>query len=456
MRRKLLLAGAGALVLVFAFPILNLIFSPDNSKLLPAHGDEVPGWTSAAAVLGKKCVHCHAADAELPFYAKLPLAKGMIAKDVSAGRDAIDLPTELARAGAAPLSEAALAKIEAALASDSMPPFRYVMLHWNHRLSSGDRAALSKWIEGSRAKYFVTPGVADAFASHALQPLPEVTGLDPARVALGDKLFHDPRLSGDDTVSCASCHGLDKGGTDQQQFSTGIRDQVGGINSPTVFNAGFQFVQFWDGRATDLADQAAGPVTNPIEMGAAWPDVLAKLGQDELLAQEFAAIYADGITQANIQDSIATFEGSLVTPSRFDQYLRGDAKALSEAEIKGFEVFTDKGCAKCHVGKVLGGQSFEKMGLEQDYFAGRELTDADKGRFNVTKDEYDQRRFKVPMLRNIARTAPYFHDGATTDLGAAIAVMSKHQLEEGLSQGERAAVLAFLESLTGTFRGKSL
>lgn len=456
MVRKLILAAVGLVVVVLAIPLLNLVIGPDNSKLLPQHGDEVPAWSDAAAVLGKKCVQCHAADADLPFYAKLPVAKKMIADDVAAGREALDMARELARGNAAPVSEAALAKIEYALARNAMPPMRYVLLHWNHRLSDDDRDALKTWIADTRGKYFATQGVAAAFANHALQPLPPVVDLDPAKVALGDKLYHDTRLSGDGTVSCASCHGLDKGGTDQRQFSEGIRGQMGGINSPTVFNAGFQFVQFWDGRAADLVEQAGGPVTNPIEMGAQWPEVLARLAQDELLGQDFAAVYPDGITQANIQDAIATFEKSLVTPSRFDDYLRGNNEALSDAEIHGFELFTAKGCAQCHVGKVLGGQSFEKMGLKKNYFAGRTLADADRGRFNVTKESYDERRFKVPMLRNIARTAPYFHDGSTSELGEAIAVMSSHQLDSPLSQEERDAVLAFLGSLTGAHRGRPL
>ncbi len=456
MRRKLIFGGVVVVVVVLAFPLLNLFLTPDNTKLLPSHGDEVPGWADAAAVMGKKCVHCHAADASLPFYARFPLAKSMIAEDVKAGRNALDMPSELSREGAVPLSEAALAKIEFALARDSMPPFRYVMLHWNHRLSDGDREALRQWISGSRSKYFATTGVGEKFATHALQPLPEVTGLDPARVALGDKLYHDTRLSGDGTVSCASCHGLDTGGCDQQPVSEGIRGQKGPINAPTVFNAGFQFVQFWDGRADDLAEQAGGPVANPKEMGAEWPDVVARLSQDEALVQEFAAAYPDGISQANVQDSIATFEKTLVTPSRFDAYLRGDAKALDEAEIHGFEVFTAKGCAQCHVGKVLGGQSFEKMGLKKDYFAGREQTEVDNGRFNVTKVDYDKHRFKVPMLRNIALTGPYFHDASTNDLGEAIEVMSNLQLEDGLSKADREAVLAFLKSLTGSYRDQPL
>jgi len=456
MKRKLLLILAGVVVLVLALPILNLVLGPDNSKLLPKHGEEVPEWSDASAVLGKKCVHCHAANAELPFYAKLPVAKGMITDDIAAGRDAIDMATELAGGNAAPVSEAALAKIEFALAQDTMPPLRYVLLHWNHRLGGGDRDTLEKWIRETRAKYFATTGVAEAFANHALQPLPPAAALDPAKVALGDKLYHDTRLSGDGTLSCASCHDLGKGGTDQKKVSEGIRGQKGGINAPTVFNAGFQFVQFWDGRAADLVEQAGGPVTNPIEMGAKWPDVLAALGTDEALAQEFAAVYTDGITQANIQDAIATFEQSLVTPSRFDDYLRGNSEALSDAEIRGFELFTSKGCTQCHVGKVLGGQSFEKMGLAKSYFAGRETTDADNGRFNVTEAKYDQRRFKVPMLRNIARTAPYFHDGSTSDLGEAIDTMADKQLDTSLSKEEREAMLAFLQSLTGSFRGQTL
>lgn len=459
-RKTKLLVGipAGIVILVLLLPLSNLVFGPDNTGTLPKRTDGVPGWAEVSAVLGKKCVHCHAESAKVPFYAGLPIAKRMIETDRRMALTVLDMPAELYRKGAVPLSESAMAKLEFALAHDSMPPRRHVALHWNHGLNRREKALLIGWIKTVRARYFQTPGVAKEHATGPLQPLPTVEslGLDAGKVALGKRLFHDPRLSVDDTVSCASCHDLGKGGTDRLRFSVGVKKQVGGINSPTVYNSHFQFVQFWDGRSPDLVDQAGGPVANPVEMGTSWKDVIPKLEKDEELSSVVKALYKDGFTGANLQDAIATFERSLVTPSRFDAYLRGDAKALSGKEKEGLGVFVKKGCAMCHAGKGLGGQSFEKMGLFRSYFGGRKLTDADLGRYGVTKRAYDKHRFKVPILRNVVITAPYFHDGSTSELRKAVEVMSSHQLEAGLSKGEVDAMLAFLRSLTGTWQGKPL
>lgn len=439
-----------------SFPLINLVCTPDNSGLLPARSDGVPRWSKVQPILAKKCVVCHAQKAKRPFYAGFPIAKSMMDTDVKAGQAWLDMPVELYRKGKVPLSEAALAKIEYALNRNSMPPGEYLALHWNHRLGAADKKELRAWIRETRHKFFTTPGVAKRFAGTALQPLPTNVKVDPAKVALGERLYNDKRLSGDDTLSCASCHGLDTGGTDRRPTSIGIKKQVGPINSPTVFNAGFQFAQFWDGRSPDLADQAGGPVANPLEMGSNWKQVIGKLRADEELNKAIVAIYGEKYTGKDLQDAIAAFESTLVTPGRFDRFLRGDAAALTKAEQNGYHVFLKKGCAACHVGLVLGGQSFEKMGLHKSYFKGRKLTDADLGRYNVTKHAVDKHRFKVPMLRNIALTGPYFHDAKTKDLAKAIQIMSDHQLGDGLSKSEQAAVLAFLKALTGTYKGKQL
>lgn len=456
--KKRIAFGVPLVVLLGAmsFPLINLVCTPDNSGLLPARSDGVPRWSKVQPILAKKCVVCHSQKAKRPFYAGFPIAKSMMEKDVQAGQAWLDLPVELYRKGRIPLSEAALAKIEYALGRNSMPPGKYVALHWNHRLGAVDKKELQAWIRETRHKFFTTQGVAKRYAGTALQPLPAEVKVDPAKVALGERLYNDKRLSGDDTVSCASCHGLDKGGTDRLPTSIGIKKQVGPINSPTVFNAGFQFAQFWDGRSPDLTDQAGGPVANPLEMASNWKQVIGKLRTDEELNKAIVAIYGETYTGKDLQDAIAAFESTLVTPARFDRFLRGDAAALTKPEQNGYRVFVKKGCAACHVGRVLGGQSFEKMGLAKNYFKGRKLTDADLGRYNVSKRSVDKHRFKVPMLRNIAITGPYFHDGKTKTLAEAVSTMSSHQLEDGLSKSDQAAVIAFLKALTGTYKGKQL
>jgi cytochrome c peroxidase len=282
-------------------------------------------------------------------------------------------------------------------------------------------------------------------------PLPDPTGLDPAKVELGRRLYHDPRLSGDGTLSCASCHDLARGGADAAVSSTGIRGQIGPINSPTTLNSSLHFAQFWDGRAATLEEQAAGPVANPLEMGAEWPTVVATLQQDDWYAPRFAAAYPAGLTQETVTHAIAEYERTLITPGRWDAYLRGDDSALTEQELRGFTAFQQSGCLSCHYGPALGGQSYEKFGVTGDYFAdrGTPLTDADLGRFNVTGNESDRHKFKVPTLRNVAQTAPYFHDGSTTSLAEAVRIMARYQLGRELSDATTADIVAFLQALDG-------
>ncbi len=288
-------------------------------------------------------------------------------------------------------------------------------------------------------------------AEEPLKPLPELGELNMKKVALGRKLFHDPILSGDGTISCSTCHTLDHGGAEPRKTSTGIRGQVGPINSPTVLNSSLNFVQFWDGRAKDLREQAEGPVANPIEMGATWDGVVKRLKASDEYATEFASLYEDGVTKNNVTDAIAVYEEALITPSRFDRYLRGDENAITEAEKKGYETFKEVGCPTCHNGVLVGGGMFQKMGLLQDYFKdrGTEVTEADLGRFNVSKNPAEKHFFKVPTLRNVELTPPYLHDGSRATLEETVRIMGKYQLGRDLSEAQVSSIIAFLKSLTG-------
>ena len=443
-------------LLALVFPLSNLLRgAPKNAftKAMPADSARA----SVLAMLGTKCADCHSSETVLPFYAKLPVAGSQIQRDIRIARQRMDYQTELLAKPDQPAGEVLLAKTEDALIKGDMPPLPYLALHWNARLSAEEKATMLEWIRAERTKHYATTGVAPQFQNDAIQPLPEKIELDVRKVALGNKLFHDKRLSKDNTLSCASCHDLAKGGTDQAQHSTGVGKQVGGINSPTVFNSAFQFAMFWDGRAPTLEAQADGPVNNPIEMASNWQEAIPKLQQDAELTAAFNAVYPQGYSKETITEAIATFERSLLTPSRFDAYLRGKADALTPAEQHGYALFKQNGCACCHVGKLLGGQSYELMGREADYIADRgNITDADKGRFSVTKSDDDLHKFKVPTLRNIAITFPYLHDGTTSDLKQVVQLMAKYQTGEGLSAADTADLVAFLHSLTGTLEGKPL
>jgi len=283
-------------------------------------------------------------------------------------------------------------------------------------------------------------------------PLPRHQDLDQRLVALGDRLFHDVRLSQDNTLSCAGCHVLSSGGTDRLVHSIGVGGAQGGINAPTVYNSSFNFAQFWDGRADTLEEQAAGPVHNPAEMSSSWPEVVSKLAADQETVASFRASFAGGITPKNIALAIAEFERSLVTPnSRFDRWLRGEESALSKAEFRGYRLFKSYGCISCHQGANVGGNLYAYMGAMGDYFKdrGRPLTKADLGRLNVTGRDEDKHFFKVPSLRLAALTPPYFHDGSAATLEEAVQVMGRYQLGREIPREEIVAITAFIRSLVG-------
>ena len=299
---------------------------------------------------------------------------------------------------------------------------------------------------------------AEETPEHGVTPIPATVDVDLDKAALGKKLYFEPMLSKDNSLSCASCHGLGKGGTDRLQTSLGFNSQVGPINSPSVFNSAHNFVQFWDGRAASLEEQALGPVENPKEMAESWPNVLEKLKANDAYVKEFAAVFGENaITKENAAAAIAEFERTLITPnSRFDKFLMGNKNALTQLEKKGWQLFQEKGCIACHEGRYLGGTMYQM--LSEDYFTDRgdELTEADYGRYNVTKDDSEKHMFKVPMLRNVALTSPYFHDGSVKTLDEAVRKMGKYQLGEELSGAEVSALVAFLKSLTGEYEGTPL
>jgi cytochrome c peroxidase len=284
-----------------------------------------------------------------------------------------------------------------------------------------------------------------------IQPVPLTLKQDPARADIGRQLFRDTRLSGNGRISCASCHDLSKGGGDGRDRSVGLHGGLTSVNAPTVLNAALNFKQFWNGRAESLEAQADHVMQNPVEMGSKWEEVVQKVSQDPKYKAAFAASYKDGVTKANIQNAIATFERTLITPnSRFDKYLRGDANAISAAEKAGYAKFKQYGCVACHQGVNVGGNMFQKFGVMGDYFAKRgNPTQADLGRYLITKVESDKYVFKVPSLRNIALTAPYFHDASAKTLDEAVDIMFRYQLGRVASKEDKEAIIRFLNTLTG-------
>lgn len=403
------------------------------------------------------CLSCHSADPELPFYVKMPVAGKIIMKDIDSGYRAFDMTAmmEAIKIGS-DVNPVDLAKVEKVVLDDRMPMPKYYLVHWGSSLTKAKRNIVLDWAREERVAMY-DDGLTGERAAEPVRPIDRSLETDPAKVALGYALFHDTRLSVDNTVSCATCHALETAGVDNKQYSEGVDAQVGGVNAPTVYNAVYNFVQFWDGRAKTLADQAAGPPLNPIEMAStSFDEIIAKLEKDRKFAAEFKKVYPDGLTEANITDAIEEFERTLITPdSRFDKWLRGDDQALTADELAGYELFKEYDCATCHVGPNLGGLSYELMGLRRHYFEDRglELTVEDNGRFKETQLERDRHRFKVPGLRNIEHTWPYYHDGTRLTLEDAVRDMGRYQSDVDMTQTEVDNITSFLKTLTGEYQG---
>ncbi|MGV0954110.1 MAG: cytochrome c peroxidase [Fluviibacter sp.] len=300
---------------------------------------------------------------------------------------------------------------------------------------------------GQKAEAPKTAALGQPKTDEPIQPINAPNVANPALVQLGMELYFDPRLSKSGFISCNSCHNLSMGGTDNLKTSIGHKWNQGPINAPTVLNSSLNVAQFWDGRAADLKAQAGGPIANPGEMGFTHELAVHTLETIPGYVAEFKKVFGtDKITIDEVTKAIAAFEETLVTPnSRFDQWLKGDKNALTSQEVKGYELFKDSGCVACHNGPAVGGNSFQKMGVVAPYKGDNKLD----GRAAVTGKDADRFNFKVPTLRNIEMTYPYFHDGEAKTLSQAVEIMGRIQLGKNFTKEENADIVAFLKSLTG-------
>jgi cytochrome c peroxidase len=283
--------------------------------------------------------------------------------------------------------------------------------------------------------------------SEPVSPIAAAKVTHPGKVELGKKLWFDPRLSKSGFISCNSCHNLSMGGSDNLKTSIGDKWQKGPINSPTVLNSSLNVAQFWDGRAKDLKEQAGGPIANPGEMAFSHDLAVDMLRSIPQYVAEFKKVFGhDQLTIEEVTQAIAAFEETLVTPNaRFDKWLKGDKKAITAQELRGYQLFKSSGCVACHNGPNLGGTSFQKMGLVEPY----KTDNPAEGRSAVTGNDAERFNFKVPTLRNVELTYPYFHDGAADTLAEAVDTMGRLQLGKKFSEQENADIVAFLKTLTG-------
>lgn len=297
-----------------------------------------------------------------------------------------------------------------------------------------------------------------AKAQALFKPLPQIAEnkdnpITPEKVALGKTLYYDKRLSKDENVSCNSCHDLETYGVDNLPTSPGDEGETGDRNSPTVLNAALHFVQFWDGRSKDVEAQAGGPILNPVEMAIPNEEFLIERLSD---IEEYQIMFADAfpgeddpLSYRNTEKAIAAFERTLLTPSPFDDYLNGDVSALNSQQKQGMEVFIDQGCITCHMGVLLGGNMYHKFGIYDDYWNHTNSENVDEGLASISGDSTQKFMFKVPSLRNIDKTFPYYHDGSIEDLNEAIQIMAVTQLNKEFTDEQVSDIGAFLESLTG-------
>ncbi len=439
-------AGGVSYVLHNASDTPNPYVTQDNQ--IAAHNAQV--------ILESKCAACHGANPEHSGLMNL-LSFGKIRRDIEGAQRAFLLQPSDIRSG-----NVDYLKMDKVLRTRRMPPAAYSAVHLGSRLTPED-------VELLRCRY-----KADAAAARAFSPISPAAeaenDIEALRRHLGHLLFFDGRLSTTGEVSCASCHDLTLGGTDNKPKSEGVpgadgKPQLGGVNAPTVYNAAGNIRQFWDGRAADLKEQAGGPPLNPVEMGYAspedWEKIAAKLRQDPTLEAYFALVYGElGITGDTITDAIAAFEKTLMTPdSAFDRYLKGDAGALSEEQVAGMEDFVRFGCASCHSGPALGGISFEYISTHAPFhsFMPKDYAEGAHGLADFTKKEEHTDMFRVPTLRNVALTAPYFHTGAVQRLEDAVRIMFDTQVSSSDATDTTIRnVTRFLEAQTGKLNGKPL
>jgi cytochrome c peroxidase len=284
-----------------------------------------------------------------------------------------------------------------------------------------------------------------------IKPIPLTAQTDPRKAALGQVLFFDRRLSRGDTISCASCHRFDAGGAFPAPFTTSADGKPHVVNAPSAFNVAFNFRQLWAGGANSVEEVVDQVVRNPLVFASSWDEVLSKLRKDAALDERFRRVYPAGLTAETVSNALGEYNRSLTTPNgRFDRYLRGDSGAISKDELAGYNLFKRYGCVACHQGVNVGGNMFQTFGVMGDYFKTRgEVKPADLGRFNVTHRESDRHVFKVPSLRNVVLTGPYFHDGSASTLQEAVDVMFKYQLGRSASEEDKQLIIKFLGTLTG-------
>lgn len=406
------------------------------------------------------CFICHGGPHEFCKHVNWPIFGQAIRRDAEKGIRYADASYALAYViEDLPYDQTSLVKLQKAVSQQSMPPLSFYIIHWKSYLIRDKQEIFLNWIYDQLSTYYSYPYPSEEYPFEPVSPVPEFVPYDADKAALGELLFHDTRLSVDNTVSCATCHNLQTAGVDNLDFSVGVYNQPVTSTTLSVFNTVFHAFYFRNGNAHTLQDQTYQTLLDPVKMGNDSLDrIFEILSEDSTLTERFLVPYPSGYSDTTKADALAEFHKTLITPnSAFDKYLKGDVGAIDKQEQEGYRLFKEFGCATCHNGIAMGGTSFEFLGVANDYFPDiRQISLEDMGRYSVTSLPSDMHRFKVPGLRNIALTYPYFHDASARTLQDAVADMAYYQRDKNLSKRQIRAIVSFLNTLTGEYRGISL
>ncbi len=406
------------------------------------------------------CFICHGGPQEFCQHINWPVFGPAIRRDAEKGIRYADASYALAYViEDLPYDETSLVKLQKAVSQQSMPPLSFYVIHWRSYLTQDKKEIFLDWIYNQLSTYYAHPRPSEEHPFEPVNPVPGFVPYDTDKAALGELLFHDSRLSVDNTVTCATCHNLYTAGVDNLDFSVGVYNQPGTSTSLSVFNAIFHSFYFWNGNAFTLQEQTYQALLDPVKMGNDSLDrIFDILSEDSSLTDRFLASYPKGYSDSTITDALAEFHKTLITPNApFDRYLKGDAEAIDQQAQEGYRLFKKFGCATCHNGTAMGGTSFQFMGVANDYFPNtRKIALVDLGRYSVTSLPSDMYRFKVPGLRNIALTYPYFHDASAKTLQEAVTKMAYFQRDKKLSKRQVRAIVSFFNTLTGEFKGTPL
>ena len=446
---------AAAVTIATAGVVSVAVLPAGHETEIPVPADREAAKAMANVVMEQKCAACHGENADYNGFINF-LAFGKLRRDVEGAQRAFTMKQD----DSVRNELVNMAKMDYVLRTRRMPPMAYTIMHPTTKLTMNDVKIM---------RHYYDEELIDKAAFAPIVPADkEEDAIEQARILLGHMLYFSPALSTTNQVSCSSCHDLTKGGTDNLAKSEGVpgadgKPQLGGVNAPTVFNAETHIRQFWDGRAKDLQEQAGGPPLNPVEMGYSkpedWNDIAAKLAEDERFSHLFNMVYGTkGITAETITDAIAAFERTLVTPySAFDLYRVGDENALTDAQKDGMTAFKQYGCYTCHTGATLGGQSFEYINTDSPLRAhAKGYKEGAFGLKDFTKKAEHEDMFRVPSLRNVALTAPYFHTGTVTELKEAVRIMFESQTSLSPSESTIENITEFLKAQTGRYNGKPL